>query len=79
MLPVVDGLTETSASAEPLYERLATFLAQQPGASRDDIGEAISKLESAAKREGNERMRTRISAALTLLRGDAADEKDKGY
>lgn len=73
-LPIVDGLTETSEESQPQYLRLAAFLAQRPGGSRDDIQSALSSLESAAKREGDERMRERIKAAIGCLRGSDSGE-----
>ena len=74
--PLVDGLTQTSEQSEPLHLRLAEFLAQRPGASGDDVVAAIGSLERAFKREGDERVRGKLAAAISLLRdGDGYDEK----
>lgn len=79
-LPLVPGLTETSEASVPLHERLVEFLARIPGSGRDDVAEAIGRLESASRREGDERMRTRIKLALSCLRGEGKDEgEDDAY
>lgn len=67
--PVVEGLTETAETSEPLHERLAAFLAQKPGGSADDIGAAVTSLESAFRRERDEKTKARIAMAISVLSG----------
>ena len=75
--PLVDGLTQTADQSEPLHLRLAEFLAQRPGASGDDVVAAIGSLERAFKHEGDERVRGRLAAAISLLRDDDGYESKK--
>lgn len=72
-LPVVDGLTQTAQA--PLHVRLAELLSQRPGGAAEDVQEAIGSLERAYKREGDERLRGRLAAAIELLRDGGGDKE----
>ena len=68
-LPVVEGLTETSADAEPLHVRLMGLLAQRRGGSHQKVADALALLEDATTLEGDAKVRERIQAAVALIRG----------
>ena len=67
--PVVNGLTETSRDAESMHERLIAVLSQRRGGSQQKVADALALLEDASNLEGNEDVRERLQAAVTLIRG----------
>ena len=73
-VPLVDGLTETAPDGDSLVMRLTEFLSRRPGGASQDIAMAISALEQAHGKETDSTVKTRVSAALGLLRGDCAEE-----
>jgi|JI10StandDraft_1071094.scaffolds.fasta_scaffold249609_2 hypothetical protein len=66
-LPTVDGLTDTAATTTGLPTRLTELLAQRPGGSAGDTARAITALEDAIRRESNDTLRGRLSAARALI------------
>ncbi len=68
-LPTVDGLTDTAATTTGLPTRLTELLAQRPGGSAGDTARAITALENAIRRESNDTLRGRLSAARALILG----------
>lgn len=66
-LPTVDGLTDTAATTTGLPTRLTELLAQRPGGSVGDTARAITALEDAIRRESNDTLRGRLSAARALI------------
>lgn len=67
--PVVEGLTETAESGTPLHLRLINLLSQRPGGSQRKIADALALLEQAVGEESDERVRDRIAAGVSLIRG----------
>ena len=67
-LPLVDGLTQTARDTEPFITRLADFLSAQRGNAQEDINDGLSALERAFQKEQNERMKSRLAAAITIIR-----------
>lgn len=78
-LPVVEGLTETSRDAEPLHVRLMQVLSERRGGSRKKVADALALLEDAISMEGDAKVRERLQAAVTLIRGTGrkTDENDE--
>ena len=77
-LPTVAGLTETARDAEPLHVRLMQVMAERPGGSRQEVADAVALLETAASREGDERVRDRLRAAVALIRGTGRRNGEDG-
>ena len=67
-LPLLDGLTQTQRDTEPLTIRLAEFLADQQGNVQEDINDGLDALERAFKKEPDDKMKSRIAAAIMILR-----------
>ena len=67
--PVVPGLTETAPEGAPLHLQLVKLLSQRPGGSQRKIADALALLEQAIGEEGDEKLRDRISAGISLIRG----------
>lgn len=67
-LPLVAGVTET-AQSEPGLKLSALLSGMLPTPTRDRINSAIGELEAIVRAESDEDTRTRVGAAITLLRG----------
>ena len=67
--PVIPGLTETAPESVPLHEQLMHLLSQRPGGAQRKIADALALLEQAVDEEGDERVRDRITAGVSLIRG----------
>lgn len=67
-LPLVEGLTQTARDTEPFMTRLADFLSSQHGNAQESINEGLQSLEQAFQMEQNEKMKSRLAAAITLIR-----------
>lgn len=72
--PVVEGLTETAPEGAPLHLQLIKLLSQRPGGSQRKIADALALLEQAIGEESDERMRDRLTAGVSMIRG--MDDKD---
>ena len=64
---VTAGITDTAATTTGLPTRLTELLAQRPGGSAGDTARAITALEDAIRRESNDTLRGRLSAARALI------------
>lgn len=76
--PIIEGLTQTAQEAAPLYLRLADVMAQRPGGSGRKLADAIALLEQAAGEESDQRVRGRITAGISMIRGDVQSGDDQG-
>jgi hypothetical protein len=74
-LPLVAGVTETAQSEPGL--RLSSLLSGMlPQPTRDRLAESISELEAIVRSESDEETKTRIGAAISMLRGHPSREID---
>lgn len=67
-LPLIDGLTQTVRDTEPFTTRLADFLSTQTGTAQEEVNDGISALERAFKKEPDSSLKSRLAAALMILR-----------
>ena len=65
---IIPGLTETARDTETPETRLGRLMMQRSGGSQEDISDAMRSLERAFSRESNEKLKSRIVAAQTILR-----------
>ena len=75
-LPVVRGLTETSAEGLSLPSRLTALLAQRPGSANGAMSRALAALEEGYQKEPNPKLRARIAAARAMLLEGPCDHDD---
>ena len=75
--PVVPGLTETSPEGEPLHLQLVKLLSQRPGGAQRKIADALALLEQAVGEESDERVRDRVAAGISLIRGMKENGEDR--
>ena len=66
--PQIRGLTETQQDTESPMLRLQQDLVKRRNGSADDISEAIDSLQRASRFEANPELRSRIGAAITMLK-----------
>ena len=67
-LPLVAGGTET-AQSEPGLKLSAMLSGLLPTPTRDRINSAIDELEAIVRTESDEETKTRVGAAICMLRG----------
>ena len=67
--PIVSGLTETAPEGAPMHVQLMELLARRPGGSQRKVSDALALLEEAVGEEQDERVRDRISAGVSMIRG----------
>ena len=72
--PVIPGLTETAEDGAPLHQRLIHLLSQRSGGSQRKVADALALLEQAIGEEADERVRDRLSAGVSLIRGMAGED-----
>ena len=65
---IIPGLTETARDTEPPEVRLGRLLMKRKGGSQEAISDAMHSLEQAFSMESNEKLKSRIVAAQTILR-----------
>lgn len=75
--PIVAGLTETAPEGAPLHVQLMNLLSQRPGGSQRKVADALSLLEQAIGEESDERVRDRLAAGVSLIRGMKEDGDDR--
>lgn len=67
--PIIKGLTETGETGAPLHVQLVELMSRRPGGSRQYLADGLALLEQAISDESDERVRDRISAGISLIRG----------
>lgn len=76
--PLVAGVTETSQMAddEPTYRLVEEMRGRLPRPTRERLASIVGDLEKVFELESDDRTRTRIGAALSMLRGTCGHDAD---
>ena len=75
-LPLIGGVTETAEDTEPRMTRLMRAMSQRSGSSTSGVNEVIGKLQIEFAGESNERLKSRIAAAISLLTNQSPSPRD---
>lgn len=67
-LPIIAGVTET-AQSDPGLKLSSLLTGMLPRPTRDRLNEALETLELVFDEETDERTKTRVGAAISMLRG----------
>ena len=75
--PVVPGLTEVAPDGVPLHQRLVDLLSQRPGGAQRKIADGLALLEQAIGEESDERLKNRLAAGISLIRGMSNGDNER--